>query len=189
VELHSFDECYVTRLRSGDPAAEREFTSYFGELLLIKLRARRLPPYVVDELRQETFLRVLSILKREAGIHNPERLGAFVNSVCDHVLLEHYRRCARFDSLEDHTDFEDKTIDLDGRLVTWQTQKSVEEVLAELSVKDQKLLRAVFLEERDKDDVCQELGVDRDYLRVLLHRAKAEFRRHFPKNRAAIAAK
>jgi RNA polymerase sigma-70 factor, ECF subfamily len=189
VDLHSFDESYVARIRSGETAAEREFTSYFSELLVIKLRARRLPPYVVDEVRQETFLRVLSILKREEGIRSPERLGAFVNSVCDHVLLEHYRRTSRYDSLEDHSDFEDKTIDLDGRLVSWQTQKAVEKVLAELPVKDQKLLRAVFLEERDKDDVCRELGVDRDYLRVLLHRAKAEFRRHFSKSRIAIAAK
>jgi RNA polymerase sigma-70 factor (ECF subfamily) len=37
-------------------------------------------------------------------------------------------------------------------------------------------LRAVFLDERDKDEICTELGVDRDYLRVLLHRAKASFR-------------
>jgi RNA polymerase sigma-70 factor (ECF subfamily) len=42
-------------------------------------------------------------------------------------------------------------------------------------------LRAVFLEERDKDEVCTELGVDRDYLRVLLHRAKASFRAVYSK--------
>jgi RNA polymerase sigma-70 factor (ECF subfamily) len=34
----------------------------------------------------------------------------------------------------------------------------------------------IFIEERDKDDVCRELGIDRDYLRVLLHRAKMRCR-------------
>jgi len=32
------------------------------------------------------------------------------------------------------------------------------------------------LEERDKDEVCRDYGVDREYLRVLLHRAKKSFK-------------
>jgi RNA polymerase sigma-70 factor, ECF subfamily len=34
----------------------------------------------------------------------------------------------------------------------------------------------VLLEDRDKDEVCAELGVSRDYLRVLVHRAKQSFK-------------
>jgi len=34
----------------------------------------------------------------------------------------------------------------------------------------------VLLEERDKDEVCTELGLSRDYLRVLVHRAKQSFK-------------
>jgi RNA polymerase sigma-70 factor, ECF subfamily len=37
----------------------------------------------------------------------------------------------------------------------------------------------VFLDERDRDEVCHEFGVDRDYLRVLLHRAKQEFKTEY----------
>jgi RNA polymerase sigma-70 factor (ECF subfamily) len=37
-------------------------------------------------------------------------------------------------------------------------------------------LREIFLEEKDKDEVCRDFGVDRDYLRVLLHRAKQSFK-------------
>jgi RNA polymerase sigma-70 factor (ECF subfamily) len=43
------------------------------------------------------------------------------------------------------------------------------------------LLKAIFLDERDRDEVCQEFGVDRDYLRVLLHRAKQEFKTEYVK--------
>jgi len=189
VELHSFDDAFVRCLKSGDPAAQEEFTSYFSELLFAKLRARFLPDYIIDELRQETFSRVLSLVRAEEGIRNPERLGALVNSVCDNVLQEHFRRSARFESLDEHPDFVDRAIDLDGSLITWQRQLAVRAVLAELSVKDQQLLRAVFLDEKSKDEVCRELGVDRNYLRVLLHRAKAGFRSHFAKNRLARAAK
>jgi len=48
-----------------------------------------------------------------------------------------------------------------------------------MTARDQQVLRAVFFEERDKEDICRELGVDRGYLRVLLHRAKANFRALF----------
>jgi RNA polymerase sigma-70 factor, ECF subfamily len=40
----------------------------------------------------------------------------------------------------------------------------------------------VFLDERDRDDVCREFGVEREYLRVLLHRAKQEFKVEFVKH-------
>jgi RNA polymerase sigma-70 factor (ECF subfamily) len=37
-------------------------------------------------------------------------------------------------------------------------------------------LRLVFLEEKNKDEICRQLNVGREYLRVLIHRAKERFR-------------
>jgi RNA polymerase sigma-70 factor (ECF subfamily) len=51
-----------------------------------------------------------------------------------------------------------------------------------MSERDRRLLREVFLEERDKDEVCRDFGVDREYLRVLLHRAKQAFKSLYLKN-------
>ncbi len=48
-----------------------------------------------------------------------------------------------------------------------------------LPEKDRELLRWLFFDERDKDAICRELNIDRGYLRVLLHRAKARFRERF----------
>ena len=45
--------------------------------------------------------------------------------------------------------------------------------------KDRDVLRALFFEECDKDEICRRFKVDRDYLRVLVHRAKARFRTAF----------
>ena len=50
---------------------------------------------------------------------------------------------------------------------------------AALPQKDRELIRWLFLEDRPKDDVCRELNIDRDYLRVLFHRAKKRFRERF----------
>jgi RNA polymerase sigma-70 factor (ECF subfamily) len=50
-----------------------------------------------------------------------------------------------------------------------------------MAPRDRSLLKAVFLDERDRDEVCHEFGVEREYLRVLLHRAKQEFKVEFVK--------
>ncbi len=67
-------------------------------------------------------------------------------------------------------------LDLEGLLVTRESQEHIRRILGDLPQRDQQLLRAVFLEEKDKDEVCRSFGVDRGYLRVLLHRAKDKFR-------------
>src|ERR1700722_8382893 len=82
----TFDQDYVNRLTQGDVETERHFTHYFGELLVIKLRSRLHSSQSVEDVRQETFLRVLRVLRNKGGIRNPERLGGFVNSVCENVL-------------------------------------------------------------------------------------------------------
>lgn len=186
MEFFSFDEAYLKRLRERDFPTEQHFVAYFRKLLMIKLRSRLRSSQAVEDIAQETFLRVFKAMQAEGGIRQPERLGAFVNSVCNNVLQEFYRSANHGTSLEDDGAPEpvDKVIDLEGFLVTKQTREQVRRVLAQLSEKDRQLLRSIFLEEKEKDEVCREFGVDRDYLRVLLHRAKHSFRAFYEKSEA-----
>jgi RNA polymerase sigma-70 factor, ECF subfamily len=176
LELFAFDDSYLQRLKAEDPTTQQHFVTYFTQLILIKLRARYLPADVIDDVRQETFLRVLGVLRKNEGVQHPERFGAFVNSVCNNVLLEQYRSSTRAESMDETFDPPDKTIDMDRALVTEESQLQVHTVLAKMPERDRRLLRAIFLEEADKDQVCKEYGVDRGYLRVLVHRAKQQFR-------------
>jgi len=177
LELFAFDEAYLVRLREGDPSTESHFVGYFSQLLQLKLRARYLPPEVVDDLRQETFTRVIRTLRSEGGIRQADRLGAFVNSVCNNVLSEHFRSATRNVPLEpDHAEAPDKVMNLERWIISDETQRAVRRLLAQLPERDQDILRSVFLEELDKDEVCRRFGVGRDYLRVLVHRAKEKFR-------------
>src|SRR5258708_32273106 len=147
VELFAFDRAYVERLRDGDPSTEFHFVSYFEQLLGIKLRARRLAPETVDELRQETFSRVIAALRKQGGVREPERLGAFVNSVCNNVLMEFYRARSHTQPLEDfHLEKVDKVLDLEGLLVTRESQEHIRRILGDLPQRDQQLLLAVFLD-------------------------------------------
>lgn len=187
MELFAFDRAYVERLRGGDPPTERHFVCYFEQLLRIKLRARTLAPDTVDELRQETLSRVIAALHKQGGIRQPERLGAFVNSICNNVLLEFYRARSHTQPLEEfHLQKIDKVLDLEGLWVTRESQEHIRRILGDLPKKDRELLRAIFLEERDKDEICRSFGVDRDYLRVLLHRAKDKFRVLYLKDQVVV---
>ena len=100
----SFDSDYVRRLVAGDPDTERHFTDYFGDLLTLKLRSRLRSAAQVEDARQETFVRVLTTLKQKRALATPESLGAFVNGVCNNVLLETYRGAGRHDQLDDNAD-------------------------------------------------------------------------------------
>ena len=183
LQFESFDAAYVERLRAGDFRTQNHFVAYFTELIQIKLRSRLKSPQAIEDVRQETFARFFTAL-RAGKIQQPERLGAYVNSVCNNVLLEHYRSGGRTDSLDDDDskDFPAKGIDLVDALDAQQMEKRVREIIEQLSERDRRLLREVFLEERDKDEVCRDFGVDREYLRVLLHRAKQSFKSLYLKN-------
>ncbi len=186
MELYVFDKAYVDRLREGDPRTEEHFYAYFEQILGIMLRARMLAPERIDDVRQETYSRVIAILRREGGVKQPERFGAFVNSVCKNVLHENNRDSYRSQPLTDgHLETPDKIVDLESTLITKQTKERVRAILEEMSQKDRDLLRAVFLEEGDKDEICRQFGVDRDYLRVRLHRAKERFKEVYERERAS----
>ena len=180
MDLFPFDKPYVDRLRDGDPATEQHFVTYFGQILTLMLRARYLPPERLDDVRQETFTRVIASLRKEGGIRQPESFGAFVNSTCKNVLRENARdwqraRAPKYDLLE----VPEKIVDLERSLISKEFMDKVREILAKMKPRDRDLLRAIFLEEKDKDAVCREFGVDREYLRVLLHRAKERLRSNF----------
>jgi RNA polymerase sigma-70 factor, ECF subfamily len=183
LQFQSFDDAYMARLQSGDFRTLEHFSSYFGALIKIKLNSRLSSREAIEDLRQETFSRFFAAL-RAGKIFQPDRLGPFVNSICNNVLLEYYRASARSTSLEDEEEqnFPASEFDLVETLRTKEREKKVREILEELSERDRRLLREVFLEERDKDEVCRDFGIDREYLRVLLHRAKQAFKSAYLRN-------
>ena len=187
MQFFTFDSSYLERLRSGDFRTEEHFVSYFSQLIHLKLRSRLNSREAIEDVRQEIFARVFAVLRSSEGLRQPDRLGAFVNSVCNNVLLEHYRSSSRNATSEEEdesAEIPDTRYDVLGEVMTRQTTAKVREILQDLPERDRRILREVFLEERDKDAICKDFGVDRNYLRVLLHRAKQTFKDHYVSNTA-----
>jgi RNA polymerase sigma-70 factor (ECF subfamily) len=188
VEFISFDSGYLQRLAAGDAAVEEHFHRYFGELILIKLRARQYARHTIDDIRQETFLRVFQALRKEGGIRQPERIGAFVNSVCNNVVMEFSRAGSRITLTDDAPEKPDLSSSSEQQLIERERREYVRKLLSEMSTRNQRLLTAVFLDERHPDEVCKEFGVDRNYLRVLLYRARTRLKEAFDKGGKGRAA-
>jgi len=176
VDFFAFDSAYLEKLRAGDPATQHHFASYFGKFLRIRLRARRLSPDKIDDLVQNTLLKVIVKVYQNA-VRQPECFGSFVNSTCNNVLREYYRDSAKNQPSEDGSlEVPDKVLNLEGLLASKETARHVRRVLDELPERDRRILRSLFFEEKDKDEICEDFGVKRDYLRVLVLRAKDKFR-------------
>jgi len=179
LQLTSFDASYLERLQRGDAGTEQHFTTYFSELIRLKLRSRLNSREAIEDVRQETFVRVLALVREKDGIRQPERLGALVNSVCNLVLLEHYRLHRRTESSIDEEPEHSliaEEISVYDRFEADENARAVRKILGEMPERDRRLLQSVLLDERDKDEVCAELGLSREYLRVLVHRAKQSFK-------------
>jgi len=177
---HAFDEEYLSRLAAGDPRVEKHFAGYFGDLLYLKLRRRLRRAEDIEDVRQETFRRVLAAVRTGSGVRDPERFGGFVSSVCNNVILEFRRKERRTPSpIWPLPELSDGSGRADSELLRGEIVDLVRHVLEELPERDRELLRAVFLEERDRAVVCADHGVARDYLRVALHRAKDRFRQRY----------
>ncbi len=172
-----FDGPYVDRLIAGDAEVEQHFTRYFGDLIALKLRSRLRSPALVEDVKQETFLRVIRTL-REKGLASAPSLGAFVNSVCNHVLFETYRAQtrARLADAAPLQALEAPIESVERRLVDREQDARVRRALDALPDSDRQLLHWLFFEEQPKDEICRRLDIDRGYLRVMLHRVKGRFR-------------
>jgi len=179
LQFTAFDALYVEKLIAADAGTEEHFVKYFSELIQLKLRSRLNSREAIEDVRQETFVRVLSQLRGGKGLRQADRLGAYVNSICNHVLLEHYRSKGKTESNideESETAFVSREPDALSVVEAKENARVVQRILRELPRRDRSLLRSVLLDERDKDEVCAEFGVSRAYLRVLVHRAKQSFK-------------
>jgi RNA polymerase sigma-70 factor (ECF subfamily) len=182
MEFCTFDRSYVERLREGDFRTFEHFASYFGALIQIKMRSRIRSSADIEDIRQETFTRVLKALRSEGGIREPEKLGAFVNAICNNVRNEFYRDGLRESTAEEDgvvNESPDPAPDPLHQVMSRNSREIVQEVVDDLPQRDRRVLREVLLQERDKDEVCAELGIDREYLRVLLHRARLSFKERY----------
>ena len=173
-----FNATYVDSLRQGDHSAEEHFVSHFSPMLLRKLRKHLRSRELAQDLRQETFLRVLTILRANHSIREPERFEYFVLGVCNNVLHETYRQQKNVVSLDLDLEIEIASNDRspDTCAMAAETAEHIQRMLSTMPPRVRAILEAAFLKEQDRDEICLKFGVNRSHLRLLICRAKKTLR-------------
>jgi RNA polymerase sigma-70 factor (ECF subfamily) len=128
----------------------------------------------VDDLVQESLARFIRAEQRQQ-IRNTEEFGAFLNGVCRNVILEYRRRMRREPNLDQDMPIPDTGVRPEGDIL--EMRDSIDSSLAELAERDRMILRALYLEGREKDEICREWKMSDAQFRVVLFRAKERFRR------------
>ena len=177
MDRFTFDDDYVRRLREHDRLIEEHFYGHFHPRLFNYLRRRLRSMTDVEEKKQDTFERVLKEIY--AGkLRDGRTLPGFVFAVCRNILHEHWRGPV-MENLDDHAEPAVDEPDQEQSMITAERKRAVQRVLDEMKPPGGEILRAM-LEDVPKDEICARFGVTRDYLRVLLHRARKHFRDKFP---------
>lgn len=130
----------------------------------------------VDDLVQESLARFIRAGQRQQ-IRNTEEFGAFLNGVCRNVILEYRRRQRREPTSDSESEIPERGVRPDAEIL--EMRDAIDSGLAELSDRDRTILRALYLDGRDKDEICREWNMSDAQFRVVLFRAKERFRRAY----------
>lgn len=128
----------------------------------------------VDDLVQESLARFFRAAERQQ-IRNTEEFGAFLNGVCRNVILEYRRKVRREPNADPDMPIPDEGMRPEAEIL--EMRDSIEHGLNELAERDRLILRSLYLEGREKEDICKQWGMTDAQFRVVLFRAKERFRR------------
>ncbi|HEX6636359.1 MAG TPA: sigma-70 family RNA polymerase sigma factor [Steroidobacteraceae bacterium] len=168
------------RIREGDVSAESELIRQFEPGLRVLLRRRTGGDLgLLQDLVQETLLVVIQRL-RGPGIDDPQKLAAFAAQTARNLAIASLRKTER-----QRTDVDSEATDRNA-----DPSRAVEQIAADLEsalavrallrelpqARDRLMLKRFYLEDHDKEVICQELQLTEAAFNQALSRARKRFR-------------
>ncbi|MEJ8566001.1 RNA polymerase sigma factor [Elongatibacter sediminis] len=177
-EAANQDRNLVDRIRSGDAEAETELVTQFSRGVGLMLLKHTGDVQVAHDLSQETF--VVALRRLRAGeLRRDDRLGAFIRQIAVNLSIQHFRREKRFvhsadGIIQPQVALKDRT---EEKLDRSMTRELLVDVLDQLSMpRDRELLRRFYLNDEDKESICQDLGLSAQHFDRVLYRARQRMR-------------
>jgi RNA polymerase sigma-70 factor (ECF subfamily) len=169
----------VRRISAGDRAAEAEMVRRYARGLAYVLRRRTSDRELAEDLAQETFRIAIERLRGGGKIDKPEALAAFLYGTGRNLVIAHQRKELRRHTLPDSEAVERVADEARGPyddVAEEQDAALVRRLLDEMTVaRDREILRRVYVQDQDKDEICRELGLDSLHFNRVLHRARQRF--------------
>jgi RNA polymerase sigma-70 factor (ECF subfamily) len=140
----------------------------------------------VNDIVQETIARFLQALKGHK-MRSPESTAAFLSGICNNVIYEYRRRQRREPMSEMGDELHENPVAPGADVV--ELRQVISTVMVQLAPRDGDIVRAFYLEQREKEEICATMGLTAAQFRVCLFRAKHKFREIFRQSLKRNAAK
>jgi RNA polymerase sigma-70 factor (ECF subfamily) len=168
------------RIREGDVSAESELIRQFEPGLRVLLRRRTGGDLgLLQDLVQETLLVVIQRLRGE-GIDEPAKLAAFAAQTARNLAIASLRKAERQKTDVDSEATErnaDPTRSVEGLAEDAEAAMAVRALLRELpQSRDRLMLKRFYLDDHDKEVICQEMQLSEAAFNQALSRARRRFK-------------
>ncbi len=168
------------RIREGDSSAESELIRQFEPGLRVLLRRRTGGDHgLLEDLVQETLLVVIQRL-RGSGIEDPEKLAAFAAQTARNLAIASLRKAERQKTDVDSAATErnvDSARGVAALAEDFEAALAVRTLLRDIpQARDRLMLKRFYLEDHDKEVICQEMQLSEAAFNQALSRARRRFR-------------
>ncbi len=172
----------VTSVAGGDAMAEAAIYEKYSERVFFLALGERFSRDDAEDIRAETFLRVLQAL-REGKLRKPDALPSFIVGIALNVMREHKRQRAGTDSLTDREYEIPGGGSPESEFLDKEVSRSIEELASRLKPRERQFLRMFYYEELPKEEIARALGIKEERLRLIKSRALKSFRGIYEKLR------
>jgi RNA polymerase sigma-70 factor, ECF subfamily len=165
----------VAKIRSGDQKAEEQLAERYRRGVLLMVTRDTGDPTIAEDLCQDIFVKTFQAIK-QGQIREPEKLPAFIWSLAKFVITEYFRKLRKYkmEVIEDDQFVDSASTQYDQLLQKEKSQIICRAINEVKKAKYRKLLRRYYIDEEDKERICQELGISSRQFNVTLCRARKQ---------------
>jgi RNA polymerase sigma-70 factor (ECF subfamily) len=164
----------VERIKSGEPGYIDDLYQLFSKGVRFYLR-RHLGQQDLDHQVHDAFALVVQAIRR-GELREPERLPGFVRTIVRRQVAAHIDKAHTF---REPVDLESSARVADPREnpgqsdILRQRVELIKRVLAEFTDRDREILTRFYLREQNQNQICAEMSITENQLRLLKSRANA----------------
>ncbi len=172
-------DAIVTGIVEGDRNAEQAMIEKYGPALTYLLEKRTGDRETAKDIQQEAFLIVLQKLRKEP-LSDPSKLSAYLHNTAVNIFIGEKRKEARRNTTFDTTLLDTIAESCDDQylnLVRERAQSAVKQMIYDLqNARDRQILTLYYIEDIDKDLICQVLELSSRHFDRVISRARARFK-------------
>jgi len=169
----------ASAIARGERHAEVVLYQKYAPGILFLLARKTGNQELARDLCHEAFCILIERL-RGAPLDDPDKLVGFLHSIALNLHIAEYRKTRRRNTVPDQEAVEavvDPQEDQLERLLREHTGSAVREVIASMRHRrDRELLHAFYIQEKDKEEICDELHLSVRHFDKVLYRAKQRFK-------------